>query len=62
MNYEKLFNKCVDILLYLTDVTGLSYQEVNVWVFVIIEPAIFIIMLFYILYINNKLYRKSQQV
>jgi len=62
MNYDKLFNKCVELLVYLADITNLSYQEINVWIFIIIEPIIFLLMFLYIIYLNNKLYHKSQRV
>lgn len=60
MNYNKLFNYCVDFLKWLALNFNLTYKEINVWIFIIIEPIIFFSMLFYILHINNKLSRKAQ--
>jgi len=60
MNYNKLFNDCVDFLNWLALNFNLTYKEINVWIFIIIEPIVFFAMLFYILYLNSKLYRKAQ--
>ena len=42
---DKIFDLCVDILLYLAKITGLTYNEVNVWIFVIIWPIFTIILI-----------------
>lgn len=54
MNY--IFDKCVDLLLWLGPVFNLTYKEINVLIFVIIEPAIFMIMFYIILkqYLSNE--------
>jgi hypothetical protein len=40
-----IFNWCVDVLIFLATQLGITYKEVNVWVFCIIEPIVFIYML-----------------
>jgi len=60
MDYNNLFNDCVELLVWLATKFNLTYKEINVWIFIIIEPIVFFAMLFYILYLNSKLYRKSQ--
>lgn len=55
---NKLFDLCVLALELLASFTGLSYKEVNIWIFVIIEPIVFLLMLAYIL----KLRRANVQV
>ena len=42
---DKIFDLCVDILLYLAKITGLTYNEVNVWIFVILGPIFIIILI-----------------
>jgi len=37
---NELFNLCVAILQGISDVTGLTYQEANIWIFVIIHPLL----------------------
>ena len=51
-----IFKLCVDVLIFLANVLGITYQEINVWVFCIIEPIIFIYML--TLIIKQKRYIK----
>ena len=40
-----IFNWCVDVLIFLATQLGITYKEVNVWVFCIIEPIVFLCML-----------------
>jgi hypothetical protein len=35
---DNLFDACVEFLRWLGDIVGLSYKEINIWIFVIIEP------------------------
>ena len=60
MDYNNLFNDCVELLVWLATKFNLTYKEINVCIFIIIEPIVFFAMLFYILYLNSKLYRKAQ--
>jgi hypothetical protein len=60
MDYNNLFNDCVELLVWLATKFNLTYKEINVWIFIIIEPIVFFAMLFYILHLNSKLYRKAQ--
>ena len=60
MNYNNLFDDCAELLRWLALSFNLTYKEINVWIFIIIEPIVFFAMLFYILYLNSKLYRKAQ--
>jgi len=43
---ETIFYYCVQLLQWMADVTGTTYIEVNVVVFCIIEPLLFIYLLF----------------
>ena len=45
---DYIFWVCVDILIYMGSVTGLSYEFINILLFVIIQP--FLIILFYSLW------------
>ena len=49
INFDIIFGWCVDLLIKWAELLGLTYNEINVWIFVIIEPLIFLIMLFMIL-------------
>jgi len=56
--YEKIFGLCVDLLVWSGNLLGLTYVQINVIIFCIIEPIIFIVMLYII--INQ--YRKLKDV
>lgn len=45
---DSLFDLCVHILEVCAKSVGMTYKEVNIWIFVIIEPIIFILMCFWI--------------
>jgi len=49
---DYVFWYCVELLKLLANMSGLTYQEINVWLFVIIHPLI--TMLFFILWIRSK--------
>lgn len=42
---DYLYDKSVEGLFYLSHTTGFSYREVNVLVFCVIEPLIYLILL-----------------
>ena len=52
---NKVFDLCVDLLIWGGDKLGMSYEAINVWIFVIIEPVIFIAMILYIIHLRNKI-------
>ena len=37
---DKIFDWCVNVLVYWANILGITYKEINVWVFVIIWPAL----------------------
>jgi hypothetical protein len=41
---DQIFDWCVNVLVYWAGVLGITYKEINVWVFVIIWPIVTIIM------------------
>ncbi|MDA9121083.1 hypothetical protein N9J52_03505 [Flavobacteriales bacterium] len=41
---HELFDICVDILIWIAEICGITYKEANIWIFVIIEPIVFILM------------------
>ena len=47
---DDLFQDCVDILRHWADVLGMTYEEINIWIFLIIEPVIFIAMCLWIIH------------
>ena len=45
---NKTFKWCVDLLVYLAAKLHMTYEEINIWIFVIIQPIVFFIMLWII--------------
>jgi hypothetical protein len=35
---DQIFDWCVNVLIYWANIFGITYKEINVWVFVIIWP------------------------
>lgn len=50
-----LFDWCVYVLEVSAQYVGMTYNEINIWVFVIIEPLVFVWMAYYILRLRHRL-------
>ena len=59
---NELFNWCVEFLVWLADVVGMTYEEVNIWIFVIMEPLVFVFMLWVIFWQRRKMKTQTQQL
>jgi len=46
---DVIFDWCVELLVKLAELLGITYNDINVWIFIIIEPLIFLLMLFIII-------------
>ena len=55
------FDWCVKVLVKGAHLLGISYEEINIWVFCIIEPIVFLLML-YIVIIQMKKIKKLKTV
>jgi hypothetical protein len=42
---NQIFDWCVNVLIYWANVFGITYKEINVWVFVIIWPLLTILLI-----------------
>ena len=52
---NQLFDLCVDFLYWLANLTGMTYNEINIWIFVIIEPILFLIGIWVIISQRKKI-------
>ncbi len=52
------FDWCVNFLYKIADLIGVSYEEINVWLFVIIGPILFFISIF----LNYYFYKKIKEL
>ncbi len=50
---NELFDYCVEVLIIGAKMLGMTYNEINIWIFCIIEPIVFIIM--FLIIINQYL-------
>ena len=46
---DAIFDWCVEILVYFAGVLGITYKEINVWVFVIIWPIFTLLLVIWLL-------------
>ena len=51
---NELFDLCVAILYWISDVTGLTYKEANIWIFVIIHPLLTIVLFYYVIRLRKQ--------
>jgi hypothetical protein len=42
---DQIFDWCVNVLVYWAGIFGITYKEINVWVFVIIWPVLTVILI-----------------
>lgn len=57
---DQIFDWCVDVLVYGAEILGITYKEINVWVFVIIWP-ILTMTLVGIIVMQRRIIRKLQK-
>ena len=41
---DQIFDWCVNVLVYWAGIFGITYKEINVWVFVIIWPIVTLVL------------------
>tara|TARA_B100000686_G_C16754496_1_gene954581 strand:- start:17 stop:331 length:315 start_codon:yes stop_codon:yes gene_type:complete len=44
--HKPLLNLCVELTRWAAPVGGMTYQEINIWLFVIIQPGLIVLLLF----------------
>jgi len=52
---QELFQICVDILRWIASKTGITYEEANIWIFVIIHPLLTLWLLIRTFVLKKKL-------
>ena len=57
---DAIFDWCVEVLVYFAGVFGITYKEINVWVFVIIWPILTLALLT-VLFLQQKRILRLQQ-
>lgn len=52
---NEVFDQSVRLLQLISELLGMTYQELNVWIFLILEPIVFAILLIKIYLLTKKL-------
>jgi hypothetical protein len=58
---EELYAYCTDFIINLSNITGLSYYEVNFFIFLIIYPLFFFVSLIVYFYQKSRLRKNSNR-
>ena len=58
MNYDSIINTifdyCVELLVICAQAVGMTYEEINVWFFIVFEPIAFAIVFVYAWYLKHQ--------
>ncbi|MFZ5910699.1 MAG: hypothetical protein ACOYYU_11860 [Chloroflexota bacterium] len=57
---DRIFDWCVTVLVYWAGILGMTYKEINVWVFVIIWPVLTLTMAVVIVWQWRKIRRLTK--
>ena len=52
---DAIFRYCVVLLVDIAKVLGISYEELNIWVFIIIQPLIILILFIWALRLRRRI-------
>jgi len=58
---DQIFDWCVQLLVYWAGILGITYKEINVWVFVIIWPISTLLLMSIILMQQRKIRQFSKE-
>ena len=51
---DVIFRYCVVLLVNVAKILGISYEELNIWIFIIIQPLIIIFLFVWVLRLRRK--------
>lgn len=59
---DSVFNGCVDLLVWGAGCLGMSYKEINVWIFCVIWPAFTLLLIGVAIWQQIKIRRLRRQI
>ena len=59
---DTVFRICVVFLVDLAEFLGITYEEINIWIFVIIWPTLTILSMVWIIILKLKIRRLTKQI
>ena len=54
---DAIFRYCVVLLVNMAKVIGISYEALNIWVFIIVQPLIILLLFIWVIQLRRKLKR-----
>ena len=60
--FDAIFDWCVALLVWMANTTGLTYKDINVWIFVIIWPVLLVVMAVVIVIQQHELSRIRRKI
>ena len=57
---DQIFDWCVNVLVYWAGIFGITYKEINVWVFVIIWPILTLVLVALIIWQQKRIQQLSK--
>ena len=54
---DAIFRYCVVLLVNMAKVIGISYEALNIWVFIIVQPLIILLLFIWVIRLRRKLKR-----
>jgi ABC-type transport system involved in Fe-S cluster assembly fused permease/ATPase subunit len=57
---DAIFRYCVVLLVDLAKVLGISYEELNIWVFIIIQPLIIVFLFLWVLLLKRRIKKNDE--
>ena len=57
---DAVFDFCVKLLLDIADIMGITYEEINVWIFCVIWPILTLVMFAEILRLRLKINTRNE--
>ena len=58
---DLIFDFCVELLIQMGKVLGMTYNEVNVWLFVVLYPVVLLVSVMFNMYLLGKVRSKNDQ-
>jgi len=58
---NKIFDACVSLLVWLANLSGTTYEEINVIIFVVLEPIVFLLLIGYIVFLRKQVSKLKSQ-
>ena len=59
---DNLFDACVEFLRWLGNMVGLSYKEINIWIFLVLWPVLTVILITWIVKLALRCRKLGQEV